>query len=339
MKDVKVLSFELWFLAFGSAFLAFMVFGCDKSLQTTDHPGSSFVDDLVPGAVRIIREGLADDNPQIRAKAIEVVATTQRTKLMPKMQRLLKDDFVPVRFAASLAVGDMEYHLAESSIKQLLKDPDENVRIAASYAMNKISPPGSSELFGKAISGSDQTVRANATVILGKSGDKSALKLLYWSLRDKDSNDKVRFNAAEAIAMLGDERIYPKLWTMLISAYADDRAMGIKAMGALGTEHAKNALITMLDDNILEVRLAAAEQLGALKDTTGEPEVLDVFTKSLTAGLDKKDIEHVNMLTALAIGQIGTDRLTKFLPQLLKNESKVVRIAAAKAVFQCQTAK
>jgi HEAT repeat protein len=121
---------------------------------------------------------------------------------------------------------------------------------------------------------------------------------------------------------------------MLISAYADDRVVGIRAMGALGTEQAKNALITMLDDGVLEVRLAAAEQLGKLQDPIGEPEVLQVFTKNLTAGLDKESLERVNVLTALAIGQIGTKPLTKYLPQLLKDESGFVRIAAAKAVFQ-----
>jgi HEAT repeat protein len=135
--------------------------------------------------------------------------------------------------------------------------------------------------------------------------------------------------------MLGDERIFPKLWAMLISTYADDRIMGIRAMGALATVQARNALITMLDDDIVEVRLAAAEQLGMLNSSAGELEVLDVFTKNLTAGLDRNGLERVNVLTALAIGRIGTPKLTNFLPQLLKNQSKFVRIAAAKAVFQC----
>jgi HEAT repeat protein len=145
----------------------------------------------------------------------------------------------------------------------------------------------------------------------------------------------VKFNAVEAIARLGDERIDEKLLAMLISTYADDRVVGVKAMGALGTEKAKNFLITKLDDDVLEVRLAAAEQLGMLGETTGEVEVLKVFTKNLTTGMDKEELERVDTLTALAIGQIGTANLTKFLPQLLKNESKFVRIATAKAVFQC----
>jgi HEAT repeat protein len=318
-------------------FCALFILGCNDSLQAPyalPSAGGS-VGGLVPEATRIIQKGLTDDNPAIRARAIEVVAATKQVKLMPKVERLLQDDYVPVRFAAALAVGDFEYSFAESSVKRLLEDEDENVRIAADYAMSKLGSGSGFELVRKAITSSDQTVRANAAFLLGKSGDRNSLRFLYWALSNKDSDDRVRFQAAEAIARLGDERIYPKLWTMLISIYADDRVVGVRAMGALGTAEAQNALITMLDDDVLEVRLAAAEQLGMLGETTGEHEVLKVFMKDLAAGLDRDSLERVNMLTALAIGQIGTVRMTRFLPELLKDESKIVRIAAAKAVFQC----
>ena len=319
-----------------SASVAILAFGCNDSLQTTiDWPDTVFVGDLVPQATRVVREALDDEDPSIRANVIEVVAATEQIRLMPKVQRLLRDEFVPVRFAAALAVGDLQYSLAKSDVAQLLTDENENVRIAAAYAMSRLGNPGGFQLFRNAISSSDQTLRANAALLLGKSGDRNALKFLWWTLGRKDSDDKVRFQAAEAIAMLGDERVVPNLWTMLISAYADVRVIGIRAMGALGTPQARDALLTMLDDDVLEVRLVAAEQLGMLKDPGGEPVVLDVFAKNLTAGLDAKDRERVNVFTALAIGRIPTPRLTKFLPPLLRHESKSVRIAAAKAVFQC----
>jgi HEAT repeat protein len=270
----------------------------------------------------------------VRVNAIEVVAATRQVKLMPKVQRLVNDQFVPVRFAAALATGDLQYALGGNSIRQLLKDKDINVKVAASYAMAKLGAGEYLEVLRKAILDDDQTVRANAALLLGKSGDKTALKFLYWAMRNKDSDDKVVYQAAESIAKLGDERIYQKLWSMLISAYADVRIMGIKAMGALGTAEARNALTTMLDDELLEVRLAAAEQLGAIKDPIGEPVVLDVFGKNLSAVLDKRARERANVLAALAIGQIRTPSLIKFLPELLKDESKFVRIAAAKAVLQ-----
>ncbi len=316
-------------------FISFLFIGCNESLNTLTRPSPAGIssDNLVPEAVRIIEAGLDDSDPQIKANAIEAVAATKQIMLMPKVQRLLEDEAVPVRFLAILAVADLEYSLAKGRVQQLLKDSDENIRIAAAYAMTKFGHVEHLTVFRNTIASEDQTVRANTALLLGKTGNPDALKLLYWALQRKDSSDKVRFNAVEAIAMLGDERILPKIWAIVYSGYADDRIVGIRAMGALKTAKAKDVLITKLDDDILEVRLAAAEQLGKLNDTTGEPEVIEVMEKKLTS-LDKKDLERVKVLSALAIGYIGTNSLKKFLPQLLTDESKPVRIAAANAVLQ-----
>ena len=318
--------------------LAASVLGCNAPLQPTPQDSGSFT--MTAGradALRIIEAALSDNTPDIRCKAIEVVASGRQVRLMPKVQRLMADEYAPVRFAAAMAVGDLEYSLGKRSLNGLLKDEDLNVVIAASYAMGKLGSVEYFQVLYKALDNSDQTVRANAALLLGKSGDRRAVESLYETLQSKDSADKVVFQAAESIAMLGDERIYPKLWTMLISAYADVRLAGISAMRALGTREARNALVTMLDDDVLEIRLAAAEHLGMLKDPTGEREVLDVFEKDLTAGLnlDREALDRANARTALAIGQVCTPALTKYLPRFLKNESKFVRIAAAKAVFTC----
>jgi len=331
-----------------SACVTFFFAGCEGPLRPAGEPDMGSVAgsqnaksafwapvNLNSQAMRIIREGLRDSDVQLRVNSVEVVGATKRIELMDEVAALLKDDFVPVRFAAALAVGDCEYHPAKNAVKQLLeKAPDEDSKIAAAYAMGKLGSAEGFRVVREAIGSRNQKLRAGAAFLLGKSGDKRALTVLYRALEDKNSDDKVRFQAVGAIARLGDERIYSKIWAMLISAYNDDRILGVEAMGLLGTESAKNALITMLDDKVFEVRLAAAEQLGMLGFTTGEPEVMDVFTKKLTHGLNKKDKERIYIRTALAIGQIGTPALVRFLPQLLKNESKLVRIAAAKAVFQ-----
>jgi HEAT repeat protein len=319
------------------AYLIISTFGCNESSQPalgqSDAPGATSIQ---MEAFRIIQGALADSDPVARVNAIEVVASTGQIKLMPEVHRLLQDEFAPVRFASALAVGDLQYSLAKRSAGRLLKDKDVNVMVAAAYAMGRLGDAEYFEVVRKAIDSEDQTVRANAAFILGRTGDINALKLLKWAQEDKNSSDKVRFQVLEARARLGDEEVLQKLWAIVYSGYADDRIMGIRAMGTLGTSKARDILVTKLDDNILEVRLAAAEQLGKFRDRTGEPEVLAVFENDLTIGLDKQASERANVLAALAIGQIRTPALTKYLPQLLRNESKFVRIAAAKAVFQCK---
>lgn len=284
-------------------------------------------------ARQIVFDALSHPDPRIRSNAVEVIATTGELRMMPQVQKRLQDPAVPVRFLAAMAVGDLQYRLAADQVGALLNDQDQNVRIAAAYALMKLGQPTYFQVVRDAIASDDQTVRANAALLLGKSGSQEALRYLYWTFQRKDSADKVLLQAVESIAMLGDVRIYPKVWTQLISAYADDRIVGIRAMGALGTEEAKNAIVTQLDDPVLEVRLAAAAQLGKLGQTIGEPEVQAVFSKNLLANMDPTSAERVRVWTALAIGEIATHALLTRLPDMLQDPSNTVRLAAAKGVL------
>ncbi len=332
-----------WFLTVAVLSLTMLpMVGCEKPEQSPSlfssppSPASppSPGGDLSSQAGQIVLDGLADPNPQIRANAVEVVVTTRQVRFMPQVQKLLSDEAVPVKFLATMAVGDLEYTIARNDVGPLLNDPNPNIKMAAAYAMMKLGDAQFYKVFRDQVTSEDQTVRANAALLLGKSGQKDAIRFLYWILQRPDSSDKVVLQALESIAMQRDERIYPKLWSRLISAYADDRLLGIRAMGALGTEQAKNAIVTMLDDGILEVRLAAAEQLGKLGEPIGEAKVAEVFDKNLMAEMDPESQFRVKVLSALAIGEIGSESLRKHLPQLLQDPSKPVRLAAAKAVLR-----
>jgi HEAT repeat protein len=322
----RVLLFACW---------AVLIPGCQDSTPSLSPDDQvTKVSSLEQEAIQVIQQALVDQAAVARVNAIEVVGITGRIDLMPQVQQLLQDPFVPVRYAACLAVGDLRYTPAQRLVYPLLEDRDSNVIIAASYAMGRLGATQYLEVIRKAIEDKNQEVRSNAAFLLGKIGDRGALRLLKWAQEDKNSSDKARFQALEARARLGDEDVLQRLWAIVFSAYADDRVVGIRALGALGTRKAREIIMTKLDDPILEVRLVAAEQLGLLGDKTGEPEVLAVIQKNQTAGMDQIGRERVHVLLALAIGHIGTPSLTKYLPLLLKNESKFVRIAAAKAVFQ-----
>ena len=284
-------------------------------------------------ARQIVKESLASESPYIRTKAIEVVSDSKQIEFMQEVTALLGDEFVPVRFAAALAVGDVGYPKAANAVKSLLSDNDDNVRIAAAYTMIKLGEDGFLTVINRAVNNTDPTLRANAVMLLGKLGDKNSLKPLYWVMRDADSSDAVRLGAVEAIARCGDEKIYSKIWTMLISTYADDRVMGVRAMSALNTVGAMNALVTLLDDPVVEVRLAAAAELGKVGDKSGQIVVQEYFSQAQPDKI-KTARQRQNVLAAAAIGEIGTDSLKGYLPQLLKNEALVVRLAAARAVLR-----
>ncbi len=314
--------------------VTFLLYGCG------DQRSGGFEGNIKPDnissmrdrAIDIIRKGLADQSDLIKSHAIEAVATTGRGELIPMVTGLLKSDSVLVRFTAAIAIGDMKYSPGEFAVRRLLDDADENARIAAAFAMTKIGRKNFDSMIRNAVKSKDQTIRANAVMLLGKLANAKDLDLLYWALHDPDSSRKIRLQAIEAIAMLGDEKIYNKILSLSISKYADDKVMSIMAMGALGTEDTKNRLITMLDDEVPEVRLCAARQLGGLGNPTGQIEVLEYF-KEISPGLDSIRRNEANVLAAMAIGQIGTRELVKYLPGLLKSRSKKVQLSASQAVL------
>ncbi len=339
MKSDKSIVKTYWAPAIIAVFLVVSVClsvfsGCKGSLERIRLPGRTSLEDLKPKAVRIIAQALDSTSPAVRANAIETVAVTGQMQLMPKVQRLLGDNYVPVRFAAALAVGDTEYYLAKNMVQRLTQVADKNTKIAAAYALYKLGYKQYLEPIRQAVTSTDQTVRANAVLLLGKAGDPNVMELLYWAKDNDNSEPKVRYQATEAIAKLGDETIVPKIWTMLVSKFVENKIIGIRAMGALGTIQAQEALFTKLDDDILEVRLAAAEQLAALGDISGEQVVLSVFEERLTAGLDQAGRERIMVLTALAIGRLGTPKTIRYLPELIEDDSLLVRLAAGRAVLQ-----
>ncbi len=169
--------------------------------------GNPISNELEIQATQIIQQALANSNPQVRANAIEIVAAipiSRARKFMPEVQQLLKDEFVPVRFAAAVAIGDTGYSQARGDITQLLKDDNENAKIAAAYAAYKLGSAGGLAIIHASLKSQDQSVRANAAFLLGKSGEspKRALPLLYETMRDETSDEKVILSSIEAIARL-----------------------------------------------------------------------------------------------------------------------------------------
>ncbi len=336
MQEPKIESQKLLHpVIFTTTFIiAALLFGCDESASRKKSASPIKGKGLQASAHNIIEQGLKSPDPKIRANAIEVVAAARQKYYLPQLSTLLGDDYIPVRFAAALAVGDTQYYMAANKLQRLVTKADENTKIAAAYALYKLGRKQYLETIKKAVTSYDQTLRANAVVLLGKTKNQSVLQLLYWAKDDVSSDPKVRYQATKAIAQLGDEKIYEKILTQLVSKYADNKMIGIEAMYELGTPLARDAILTKLDDDVLEVRLAAADKLALLGDKSGSATVLSVFKENLTYGMDEASTERILALSASAIGSIKTKKLSKYLPELINNKSAIVRLAAAKAVLQ-----
>ena len=295
-------------------------------------------DPLLEKAEGIILAGLEHNEPYVKMHAIEVIVQTNLTGYMPKVSAMLKDKSVPVRAAAAIAIGDANYSGAVYKLENVLTDrnEDDNVKIAACYSLTKLEQGVYSSVLIRATRSSDQTVKANAIMLLGKLGDPKFIKLINFTVNDKTSSDKVRIQGVDSLAMLREDGIYSRIWTLLISKRADDRLMGVVAMGSLGSKEAKDAIYSMIHDDVLEVRLKAAEELGKLNEASGQSVVEDYF-KEIAGGLGKAGRHRADLHAAMAIGQIRSESLRKYLPELMESESPSVKIAAAQSYILCIT--
>lgn len=290
----------------------------------------SSVNALKLQALSILKDALNSKSPLIRTHAVEVAVSTGQKDYVPQICKLAKDPSVPVRFAAVVGLGDMGNKEHMELIHDSLNDTNVNVRIAAAYSLVKLGQTKYSGPLLAAAKNADQTVRANAVLLIGKLGNRDHLKLLHEVMTLKDSTDKVRMQAVESISRLGDEEMYrSKLWALQISKYADDRVVGIRGMGALNSPESKQAIVTMLQDDILEVRLAAAEQLARLGNNSGEQEVYSYFQTN-------PDLNKASMasgMAVMAIGYLKSNRLNNYLPTAISSKDPYIRVVGAQSVL------
>jgi HEAT repeat protein len=302
----------------------------EKKVQEASLPAPVAAEKMHTKATLIIQTALSDTSAYMRNHAIEVAIETKQRQLMPEILKKLDDTSVAVRFTAAIAVGDMDCLACKEQLSKSLKDTDENVRIAAAYSMIRLGDKSGYPLIRDAAAAANPTLRANALLLLGKLGSKDDLPLIYKATADVDATDKVRMQAVDSIARLKDVGIYrSKLWPLLISKYADDRVMGIRGMGLLGTTEAKEAIQTMLQDDVLEVRLCAAEELGKLGNQSGMNQLVTYFQTN-------PDLNQATMASGtgiMAIGRLKAMNLTGYLDKALNSQSSYIRLAAAQSVL------
>ncbi|MEJ5260894.1 MAG: HEAT repeat domain-containing protein [Anaerohalosphaeraceae bacterium] len=325
MKQYSVL-IGLW--------MCVLVCGCDRAAGPVQGSGvqtsPQAVQALVPQALNVIKEGLDHPNSYIRTAAIEITAQTRQDMFLPRLMQLADDSKVTVRFAALVAMGDMQCTSCRPTLLKKLEDPNPNVRIAAAYGLFRIGVLEYRVRVLEALKNPNPTVAANAALLVGKMGKREDLPLLWELMTAGNPNEKVLFQAVESMARLQDPKVYrDKIWPLLISKYHDDRLWGIRCMGALGTPDAQTAIQTMLQDDVLEVRLAAAEQLGALEDRSGLYVVQDYFGRR--PNLDETTV--ANQLAVSAIGTLREPSLNGHLSKALSSKSPIVRLMAAKSVL------
>ncbi len=286
---------------------------------------------------RILFEAVEHENPLVRVHAIESLAHHPDRQTIPFIRKGLYDDVAAVRFAAAVAVGDVEDYASRHLLEKMLRDDNVSVQLAAGYALERMGDNRFHNWFDKVLFSRHEQLAGTACLLLGKLGNtalRSDSREKLWTVFNmKDQYPSVQLQAAEALARLDDPDVLEKLLVFSNSIYADDRLLAVEGLKQLSGRDMFAMLTVLADDPQSEVRLAAIRALGPLADRDHVQTVRNAVNYTDPEG-NKQATMRVRNLALLALGSVGEAGDAGCFMKAYKNPSPFMRVAAARAAVE-----
>ncbi len=231
----------------------------------------------------VLRIGLTDADPGVRAAAIDGLWEEQDLKLIPTLIDVLRqDDSEDVRAAAGgslgrfVLAGELEEIPAAKLdqvvevLRDVIDDPDETleVRRRAVEAIGYSSAEGVPELIDEAYHDPDDRMRISAVFAMGRSAEPRWAERV---LAETDSdNPQMRFEAARACGELQYPDAVPALARLLDDPDDQVREASVWALGQIGGRESRRLLTAILDDenasDLHEMAQSALDELEFLSN-------------------------------------------------------------------------
>jgi HEAT repeat protein len=208
---------------------------------------------------------LRDQNPSVRGAAVEAATRCGGARAVPGLIKCLKDTSWEVRQAAANALGLLGDRAAVDGLCDLVNDPDRDVRESVIAALGQIADRRAIVPLVPALLDVESSVRNAATATLQKldrhwDQSESVRQVVPKILPAlKHSDYWVRFNAGKLLERLNidPKNLPPELTEVVAEKPAAAEALPHRATAVLAE---------MLFDRDRDVRLAAAEALGRLRE-------------------------------------------------------------------------
>ena len=282
-------------------------------------------------AIDRVLVALRSEDAFLRANAIEAAAfLPKRAESLVRIG--LEDKSAVVRFASLATVGRLKLRRLLATARRLSTDPDESVQAAALFALSQCGQRVDLSPMAALLASDEPTTRGNVAMLMGLSGDPSAIPLLkeVARVRLKKANPQraavIRLQIAEAVVRLGDEESIDAIEAAAFSQFDEVRVLAVLTLGRLNDRQVEPALAGMLNQPPIELQLAAAQAL-AMMDRRG---------RGLEMVLQAADsqVTTIRAQTAIVLGHFQDPKATDRLAVMLDDQQAQVRIAAAAAVLR-----
>ncbi len=330
-----------------------------------DKPVPSLLE-LRESAIRIIQAAARDEDPFLRANAIEAMQRVP-SRALPLAQIGLDDEHPVVRFTSLVTIGKMRLLELGPAAVRSTQDPDPSVRAAAMYAAQRCNQEVDISEMAQMLAGPNPSVRSNVVMLLGLMGDPSALPMIDAMAKipmpnqrvDKLRQAIVRVQFAEAQFMLGDQDAISPLRAAAFSEFDEVRVLAVTMLGRLRDVSAETALMAIIErrDQPIELRLAAVE---AVSHISGRAAIKQLLEQSgfvnQACGSDNPVLRSQAVITAGALDSARTRIYGELLPsdppyiwrlfedktlvatmsELMADPHPQVKLSAAAAVLRAQ---
>jgi HEAT repeat protein len=231
----------------------------------------------------IFKNSLKDEDPEVRAKAIEGLWENEETTLISTYIRMLNEDRSEIVQAASAKALSKYAMLAElkklgpyssSRVSQALlailadKNKPAEVWRRALEAAAPLSLPEVKQAIREAYQNSNPKIKVSALYAMGKNCDSAWLPVLIKELANTDP--AVRYEAAGACGEICDEEAVPHLIKLSGDRESDVQQAAILALGKIGGSKARMFLQKCLqsaDEIISEAAEQALQQIDTEDDS------------------------------------------------------------------------
>ncbi len=261
--------------------------------------------------------GCDDDEHREAAAALASIGAPAVKELVS----LLPEVDTATRLIAIDALAQIRSPEAARSLEPLLDDDDTEIVRTVAEALGRIGDTRSIDVLFALFDHMDLSVRAAAQSALARFGARVLERLLAMVANPAA---EVRTQAASALGALKDPVAIEPLKKLLVDPSNAVKRAAVFALAQINEQHVGSLPLLLLGNQDPDVRCAAAQVLGRLRDKRAVEPLQYLLTEDVSP--------WVRYEAAQSLGEIGDRRAVPVLVERMADEAPQVRIAALKAV-------